>query len=97
MPSGTIPEELSSRLGEMASEAKVLLGVMRGLRDNGELSSKVGAELYRTAAAKFKRSASLLSARFDTLSYLVDADSLSSLASSVGCSWDAKGRRLVVG
>ena len=88
-----IPEGLSKLISSLSLEAKGLLSIMHALRAGG--NSK-GVEFYKISAARFKRVASELTHRYDTMSHFVPADVLSSEAEKNGCKWDEQERKLVV-
>lgn len=88
---GAIPEGLRETLSSLAGEAKGLLGIMHALRPK-----KGDTDFYRVSAARFKRIASELTHRYDTLAYLVPEDVLSAEAARHGCTWDASSRKFVV-
>ena len=101
MAPSEIPEDLGKRLSSSISEAKVLLGVMHSLRGSGaglgkEASTPIGGQLYKVSASKFKRAASELTHRFDTMAFFVGDDVLSKFAEGHGCRWDRSSRRLIV-
>jgi hypothetical protein len=95
-PPDAVPTDLAGRLSSSISDARVLLGVMRSIRGPSEAKTAVGAQLYRVTASKFKRVASELTHRFDTMSSFLDASVLESFAASRGCRWDPSSRRLIV-
>lgn len=94
--SSRIPPELTEKLRDRVAEARVLLGVMRSLRSPSGGPGGMESRLYKVSASKFKRAASELAHRFDTMSHFVDGAALSSAASDLGCRWDPSSRRLVV-
>lgn len=86
-----IPKALSDQLSMLALEAKGLLSIMKAIR----LDEKSGA-FYKITTTRFKRAASELTHRYDTMSHFVPADALGAEAAKHGCKWDPSARKFVV-
>lgn len=93
MEADRIPDALSSELQAKAKEARGLLTLVKS--KTGNLKEKDGS-FYKTVLYRFKKTASELTHRYDTMAYFVPEEVLKAEAEKSGCLWDPSGRRFVV-
>lgn len=97
-PAPEIPEVLRRKLSEGVELASAMRKASFELKSapagkQDENSRRIANGLFY----RFKHAISDVNARFDTISLLVGDEAASGLAAALGCSWDSKSRKVVLG